>query len=44
MTFGYVNASDLHTVGQGRLKKHRGRLHPAELQRLETAIGTYLGL
>ena len=40
----YVNATDLHTVAQGRLKKHRGRLHPAELQRLEAAIRTYLGL
>jgi mRNA-degrading endonuclease toxin of MazEF toxin-antitoxin module len=44
MTFGYVNATDLHTVDQGRLKKRRGRLHPAELQRLEAAIRIYLGL
>lgn len=40
----YANATDLHTVDQGRLKKRRGRLHPAELQRLESAIRTYLGL
>jgi mRNA interferase MazF len=40
----YANATDLHTVDQGRLKKRRGRLHSAELQRLESAIRTYLGL
>jgi mRNA-degrading endonuclease toxin of MazEF toxin-antitoxin module len=40
----YVNATDLHTVDQSRLKRQRGRLHPAELQRLEAAIRTYLGL
>jgi mRNA interferase MazF len=40
----YVNATDLHTVDQSRLKRQRGRLHPAELQRLEVAIRTYLGL
>jgi mRNA interferase MazF len=40
----YANATDLHTVDQGRLRNRRGRLHPAELQRLETAVRTYLGL
>jgi mRNA interferase MazF len=40
----YANATDLHTVDQGRLKKRRGRLHPAELQHLEAAIRTCLGL
>jgi mRNA interferase MazF len=40
----YVNATDLHSVDQGRLRKRRGRLHPAELQRLESAVRTYLGL
>lgn len=40
----YVNATDLRSVDQGRLKKRRGRLHPAELQRLESAVRTYLGL
>jgi mRNA interferase MazF len=40
----YVNATDLHTVDRGRLRKRRGRLHPAEMQRLESAIRTYLGL
>lgn len=40
----YVNATDLHTVDQSRLRRRRGRLHPAELQHLETAVRTYLGL
>jgi len=40
----YVNATDLHSVDRSRLEKRRGRLHPAELQRLETAIRIYLGL
>jgi mRNA interferase MazF len=40
----YVNATDLHTVAQARLMKRRGRLHPAELQRLESAVRGYLGL
>jgi len=39
----YVNATDLHSIDQSRLKKRRGRLHPAEIQRLESAIRTYLG-
>jgi mRNA interferase MazF len=40
----YANATDLHSVDQSRLRRRRGRLHPAELQRLESAIRTYLGL
>ncbi len=40
----YLNATDLHTVDQSRLRRRRGRLHPAELQRLDAAIRTYLGL
>jgi mRNA interferase MazF len=40
----YANATDLHSVDRSRLRKRRGRLHPAELQRLEAAIWTYLGL
>jgi mRNA interferase MazF len=40
----YANATDLHTVAQARLRKRRGRLHQAEMQRLEAAIRTYLGL
>ncbi len=40
----YANATDLHSVDQSRLRRRRGRLHPAELQRLDSAIRTYLGL
>lgn len=40
----YANATDLHSVDQSRLRRRRGRLHPVELQRLEAAIRTYLGL
>lgn len=40
----YANATDLHSVDRSRLRRRRGRLHPAELQRLESAVGTYLGL
>lgn len=40
----YANATDLHSVDRGRLRGRRGRLHPAEMQRLETAIRTHLGL
>jgi len=40
----YANTTDLHSVDQSRLRRRRGRLHPAELQRLEAAIRTYLGL
>jgi mRNA interferase MazF len=40
----YVNATDLHTVAQARLRRRRGRLHQAELQRLDAAIRTYFEL
>lgn len=40
----FVNATDLHTVSQTRLRQRRGRLHPAELMRLEDAVRLYLGL
>lgn len=40
----FVNATDLHTVSQARLGQRRGRLHPAELVRLEGAVRLYLGL
>jgi mRNA interferase MazF len=40
----YVNATDLHTVAQTRLRRRRGRLRPAELRQLEAAVRTYLGL
>jgi mRNA interferase MazF len=40
----YANATDLHSIDRSRLRRRRGRLHPAELQRLEDAVRTYLGL
>lgn len=40
----FVNATDLHTVSQSRLRQRRGRLHPAEIARLEDAVRLYLGL
>lgn len=40
----YANATDLHSVDRSRLRRYRGRLHPAELPELESAIRTYLGL
>jgi len=40
----YANATDLHSVDRSRLRRYRGRLHPAELLELESAIRTYLGL
>lgn len=40
----YVNATDLHTVAKGSLRRRRGRLHPGELSRLGDAVRTYLGL
>ena len=40
----YANATDLHSVDRSRLRRRRGRLHPAEMQRLERAVRTYLGL
>jgi mRNA interferase MazF len=40
----YANATDLHSVDRSHLRRRRGRLHQAELQRLESAVRTYLGL
>jgi mRNA interferase MazF len=40
----YANATDLHSVDRSRLRKRRGRLHPGEMQCLEEAIRTYVGL
>ena len=40
----YANATDVHSVHRNRLRRRRGRLHPAEMQRLEGAVRTYLGL
>ena len=40
----FVNATDLHAVAKGRLRRRRGLLHATELTRVETAVRTYLGL
>lgn len=40
----FANATDLHTIPKSKLHKRRGRLHPAELARLEEAVRVYLGL
>ncbi|MGH4012494.1 MAG: type II toxin-antitoxin system PemK/MazF family toxin [Pseudonocardiaceae bacterium] len=40
----FLNATDLHTVSQARLRQRRGRLHAAELARLEDAVRLYLCL
>jgi mRNA interferase MazF len=40
----FVNATDIQTVAQARLRRRRGLLHPAELARVEDAIRISLGL
>jgi mRNA interferase MazF len=40
----FANASDVHTIPKPRLRARRGRLHPAEMARIEDAVKTYLGL
>jgi mRNA interferase MazF len=40
----FVNATDLHTISQARLRRRRGLLHPAELARVEEGIRLTLGL
>ena len=40
----YANATDLHQVPKGSLRRRRGRLHPAEMAALEDAVRVYLGL
>lgn len=40
----YVNATDIQTISQARLRRRRGLLHPAELALLEDAIRISLGL
>lgn len=39
-----ANATDIHTVAKGALRRRRGRLQPVELDRLEDAVRLYLGL
>lgn len=40
----WVNATGLHTVPKGKLRRHRGRLAPTELTHIATAIRAYLDL
>jgi mRNA interferase MazF len=40
----FANATDLHTIPKSKFRRKRGRLHAAELRRLEEAVRTYLGL
>jgi mRNA interferase MazF len=40
----FANATDLHTIPKSKFRRKRGRLHLAELRRLEDAVRTYLGL
>lgn len=40
----YVNATALHTLPKGKLRTHRGRLAPGELERLAAALQQYLNL
>jgi mRNA interferase MazF len=40
----FVNATDLHTIPKPAFRRRRGRLHHAELAKVENAIRTYLGL
>lgn len=40
----FVSATDLHTIPKPAFRRRRGRLHQAEMARIEDAIRTYLGL
>jgi mRNA interferase MazF len=40
----YANATDLHQLPKGSLRRRRGRLHSAEMAALEDAVRIYLGL
>lgn len=40
----YVNCTDLHSVDKPRLRRRLGRLAPAEMRSVETAVRTVLGL
>lgn len=40
----YVTCADLHTVDKPRLRRRLGRLAPAEMRSVETAIRRTLGL
>lgn len=40
----WVNTTSIHTVPKGKLRRHRGRLHPTELRRVRDALLLYLDL
>ena len=40
----YVNATDLHSIANSRLRRQRGRLVLPELKSVESAVRDYLGL
>ena len=40
----WVNATGLHTVAKGKLRRHRGRLTPNELRSVDEAVRLYLDL
>ena len=40
----WVNATGLHTVSKGKMRRHRGRLTPTELRRVNGAVRLYLDL
>ncbi|NLS08486.1 type II toxin-antitoxin system PemK/MazF family toxin [Nesterenkonia sp. MY13] len=40
----YANATMIHSLPKGRLRKHRGRLSAAELLQVEQAVCNYLAL
>jgi mRNA-degrading endonuclease toxin of MazEF toxin-antitoxin module len=40
----WVNSTALHTLPKGKLRRHRGRLSPSELLRVNKAVRLYLDL
>jgi mRNA-degrading endonuclease toxin of MazEF toxin-antitoxin module len=40
----WVSTTGLHTVPRGKLRRHRGRLTPNELRRVDEAVRLYLDL
>ena len=40
----FVNVTDLHSVAKTRLRTHKGRLEPVELDRIAEILRTYLRL
>lgn len=40
----FINATAVHTVSKGKLRRQRGRLSPADLEHLDQALKLYLDL